>query len=265
LGGDWKRWSNYQSYLEDKSREIYETNAGTLFSDQFKVSFESLLAERGWRQQKYNDFEDFTDQFRAAGGWWNLLRLSQYEQERFPSASGKFYLDSKPLRTRLQRSGYTLEKLLNGSGLEAKQGDGFMVGAYRNFEKDEEAQFPLDLYLIELTTLRGDGGRLKAMAEMVGYYQDIKWHSWVELNPETAKELGLSDKQKVWVESVHGKQRLMLLFNPGLVPKVAAVPVGFGKQGTYTSGEVISKILSSARDVFTGMAARMETKVKIYA
>jgi anaerobic selenocysteine-containing dehydrogenase len=103
------------------------------------------------------------------------------------------------------------------------------------------------------------------MADMVGHYEYIKWLSWVELNSETARALGLSDRQIVWVESARGKQRILLVFNPGLMPDVAAIPAGMGKQGSYSFGENIADLLSGAREVFTGMPAVSETRVKIYA
>ena len=101
------------------------------------------------------------------------------------------------------------------------------------------------------------------MADMAGYYKDIKWHSWVEINPETAHALGLHDKQLVWVESDNGKQRLRLLFNPGLMPDIAAIPIGFGKKGVNVFGENVNGLISNIREPLTGMPAAAETKVRL--
>jgi anaerobic selenocysteine-containing dehydrogenase len=149
--------------------------------------------------------------------------------------------------------------------MKTEGGSAYSLGVYREYEETNRAQFPLDLYIMELTSTRGDGGRLNDMADMVGYYDYIKWKSWVELNPETASQLNLKERQIVWVESARGKMRLMLVLNPGLMPEVAAVPAGLGKKGSYAFGENINQILSTEREVFTGTPAISETRVRIYA
>lgn len=263
FGNKWK-WKNYQAYLEDRAQEIYKSNQGILFSDQFKASFESLLAQRGWRRQVYSNFGDFLKHLYKSGGWWNPIVEHEFDKSRIPTKSGKFFFNSDFLRQKYRGKKQSLEEAMTQAGLNLNNQSAVTLGAYRNFDQDEESQFPLDLYLIELTTLRGDGGRLKNMADMVGYYQDIKWQSWVELNPETANELGLKDKQKVWVESSSGKLHLTLVFNQGLALNVAAVPVGMGKEGKNKFGENVNSILTSKRNFLTGVPAKSETRVKIY-
>lgn len=265
LGESWAQWEDYSGYIEARVREIYESNAGSLFSDEFKVSFESLLAERGWRRREFRDFDEFWDQFQAAGGWWDPLPQLEAGAPRVPTSTRKFYLYSAELRTRLTDHGGALGGTLANAGLQVGEDEGHRLGAYRRFEKAEDEHPKLDLYLIELTTLRGEGGHLPKMADMVGYYSNIKWKSWVELNPETARELGVRGDQEVWVESEYGKLRMMLKINPGLVPGTAAVPAGMGKDGARGFGANVNNVLSPAQDCLTGAAARAETKVKIYA
>lgn len=262
--GIWKKWSNYETYLHSRLEEIYKTNTGSLFSNQFKLSFESLLAERGWRRKDYKDFKDFLKQLKTAGGWWDSLQFTETLSTRFPTSSGKFYMDSKPLRKKYKSSKTALRKVLKDSSLEPGEDSPFMLGTYREFSEVEESQYPLSLYLIEQTTLRGDGSRLKKMADMVGFGHNVMWQSWVELNPETAKKYNLSDKQMVWVESARSKQQMLLVINPGLVPEVAAVPSGLGRQGSHIIGQNINNILVTSRDCFTGAPSKTETKVKIY-
>ena len=264
LGGSWLEWTSYSSYIAAKTRDLYEANAGSLFSEQFKVSFESLLAERGWRRKEYGSFSEFWEHFKSTGGWWNPLPLLAPGSTRYPTSSGKFYLVSKPLRGRLRGEADTAVNALKRAGLQMENGSMYMLGAYRTFREEAEGPFPLNLYPIELTTLRGVGGRLDKMADMVGYYDNVKWQSWVELNPETAAEHGLAERQQVWVESATGKLQLTLILNAGLMPGVAAVPVGLGKHGTFQFGENLNRIAGSARDCFTGLPAFVETRVRVY-
>lgn len=265
LGEDWQKWSNYRSYLESKLEEIYDSNTGSLFSDEFKVSFTSLLAERGWRRHEYKTFSEFSTQIRNTGGWWSPPQGQELKQEGFPTASGKFYLNYKILEKQFKGSKAELKKSLDELNPNADENSNYILGVYRNTDEHSESQYPFALCPFELTTVRGEGGRLKDMADMVGHYQYIKWHSWVELNPETAHSLKLSDGQMVWVESPNGKQQLKLIYNSGLMPEVASVPVGLGKNGRYSFGKNINNLFSNARDILTGMPACAEVRVKIYA
>jgi len=256
--------STFRSLVEDKVEKIYRTNSGSPFSDEFKTSFDSLLAERGWRRKEYINSKEFLGEVRRTGGWWNASQLREREQGRVTSGISKFYLESGALKSAFNGSRSNLKNILNSAGFITEEGSEFSLGHFRETDEVESSQYPFTLYLMELTTTRGEGGRLDDMADMVGYYDYFKWQSWVELNPETAAELNLKDKDMVWVESSRGKVRLSLVLNPGLFPNVAAVPVGLGKKGKYTFGENISQILSMERDILTGAPAIAETYVRIY-
>jgi anaerobic selenocysteine-containing dehydrogenase len=265
LPGDWKSKSSYRAYIEERLDQIYQTNTGSPFSDEFRISFDSLLAERGWRRREYTDSRGFLEEVRKTGGWWNASQLRERQQGKFPSSISEFHLDSQFLRNTFKGSKSNLGAMMTSSGFKVDEGSEYLLGPYREIDESELTQFPLALYIIELTTTRGEGGRLNDMADMVGYYEYLKWKSWVELNPETASELGLKDREMVWVESARGKIRLTLVLNPGLMPEVAAVPAGLGKKGSYVFGEDISQILSTERELLTGTPAIAETRVRIYA
>lgn len=265
LGGNWNKWDNYRSYLRNKMEVLYKINTGSIFSDEFKISFDSLLAERGWRRREYSDFDDFVTQIREVGGWWDPSKLRERQKGQFSTRIKKFYLDSISLKDRYKGSSEQLRETQSLAGFETGDKPDYMLGTKRIIDESEQSQYPLALYIMERTTTRGCGGILKEMADMVGHYENIKWRSWVELNPKTAHALGLQDRNMVWVESANGKQNLLLLLNQGLMPGVAAVPAGLGKAGSYKFGENITDLFSGERDIFTGMPAISETKVKIYA
>lgn len=265
LGDTWLDWTDYAAYVKTKAQELFSSNAGTLFSDQFKVSFESLLAERGWRRREYASFTEFHDHLKSSGGWWNPLPLFAPGSSRYPTSSEKFFAVSRSLGTRFSGQGPAAAGMLRRAGLDPENGSAYMLGAYRSFESEGESHFPLYLYPVELTTLRGEGGRLNKMADMVGYYDNMKWQCWVELNPETAAEYGLSERQQVWVESATDKLQVPVMFNPGLMPGVAALPLGMGKGGTFGFGVNLRNLSGTARECFTGQPALAETRVRVYA
>lgn len=265
LTGSWKKRDSYRSHIRSKMEELYNTNTGSAFSDEFKISFDSLLAERGWRRREYKDFDDFVSQIREAGGWWDPSKLRERQRGRFSTRIAKFYLDSKSLRNRYKGQSEQFRETMSVAGFEIDDKSEYMLGAKKINDENEHSQYPFALYIMEHSTTRGNGGILNGMADMVGHYEYIKWRSWVELNSETAHALGLHDRQMVWVESAKGRQKLLLILNPGLIAEVVAIPAGLGRTGTYGFGDNITDLISGAREIFTGMPAISETRVKVYA
>ena len=264
LPDPWAQSADYRAYVETRGKDMFQSNVGALFSDQFTVSFESLLAERGWRRKEYQDFGEFWKQLKVTGGWWDPIRRQDAETGQVPAASSRFHFRSEALSLRYGRSPEGLNSVLASAGL-GSNGQAEMLGAHRRFDDQSESPDYLSLHLIELTTLRGEGARIEKIADMAGYYDNVSWQCWVELNPETAAELHLHRDQRVWVESLYGKKQMPLLFNPGLTPGVAAIPIGLGRVGAFAYGDNIYDILSPVRECFTGMPAIAETKVRVYA
>ncbi len=56
----------------------------------------------------------------------------------------------------------------------------------------------------------------------------VSWGTWVELNPETASALGVTDNDVVRVISPHGELEAPVVIYPGIRPDVVAIPVGQG-------------------------------------
>jgi anaerobic selenocysteine-containing dehydrogenase len=106
------------------------------------------------------------------------------------------------------------------------------------------------------------------LSERLGFHLFEKWETWVEMNPRSAKELGISDKDWVWVESNFGKIRVKARLYQGAMPHVVNIPLGMG----HTSGGRWSKglganpyqLLSDDLDPLTGNPAERSVRVKIY-
>jgi anaerobic selenocysteine-containing dehydrogenase len=56
----------------------------------------------------------------------------------------------------------------------------------------------------------------------------MSWQTWVEIHPDTAKNLRLKDGDIVRVSSVHGELEALVLTYPGIRPDTVAVPLGQG-------------------------------------
>src|SRR5690606_14750386 len=59
----------------------------------------------------------------------------------------------------------------------------------------------------------------------------VSWHSWVELHPETAAELGVRTGDVVRVTSEHGAVEAPVWTYPGIRRGAAAIAMGGGHTG----------------------------------
>ena len=79
-----------------------------------------------------------------------------------------------------------------------------------HFEKPrsvgDEKEYPFHLINYKLmTTAEGRGANQPFLQEILGPHLKERWDSWVEINPETAREMGIKDGDLIWVESKVGK------------------------------------------------------------
>jgi molybdopterin-containing oxidoreductase family iron-sulfur binding subunit len=97
----------------------------------------------------------------------------------------------------------------------------------------EEGAYPLVLHLYPSVSLYdGRGANLSWLQELPDPVSTAVWRNWVELNPQTARTLGLSDGDGVTVSSPSGTIEAHVAHHPGIAQGVAAMPLGQG-HGRY--------------------------------
>ena len=154
---------------------------------------------------------------------------------------------------------FTLDKgVIAGIGVQAPEFSG----------STDDYPFVLHLYLS--TTLHdGRGANLPWMQELPDPMTSVVYGSWVEMNPATAKQLGLTEGDLVDVESPHGRIRAPVYVYPAIMPDVIAMPVGQGhsEYGRYAKNRGANpiEILSPQMERHTGSLASSATRVKIVA
>jgi molybdopterin-containing oxidoreductase family iron-sulfur binding subunit len=93
------------------------------------------------------------------------------------------------------------------------------------------------------------------------------WSSWVEINPQTAETLGITQGDLVEIASTQGALQAPALISPGIAPNVIAMPVGQGHESftRYASGrgENPIRILAPMVEPETGTLAWASTRVRI--
>jgi anaerobic selenocysteine-containing dehydrogenase len=135
------------------------------------------------------------------------------------------------------------------------------------FEGDE-ATYPFHLYPYPSIVLSdGRGANLPWLQEAPDPMTTAAWGTWVELNPETARSLGVSDNDVVRVISPYGQLEAPVVVYPGIRPDVVAIPVGQGHSdyGRYAEkrGSNPLGLVAPVTDPSTGALAWGATRVRL--
>ncbi|MEW6208845.1 MAG: molybdopterin-dependent oxidoreductase [Acidobacteriota bacterium] len=105
------------------------------------------------------------------------------------------------------------------------------------------ADFPFILLTYEHPSLGfGEQANLPSLQELPDPMTGVIWGSWVEINPQTAEKLGLSDGDLIEVETPHGSLKASALIYPAIRPDVIAMPLGQGHQsmGRYAENRGVN-------------------------
>ena len=96
------------------------------------------------------------------------------------------------------------------------------------FAGDPEG-FPFYLVPYEAILLSdGRGANQPWLQETPDPMTTARWNTWVELNPETATHLGVTDNDLVRVSSATGELTAPVVVYPGIRPDAVAIPTGQG-------------------------------------
>ena len=113
----------------------------------------------------------------------------------------------------------------------------------------------------------GRGANLPWMQELPDPLTSVVYGSWVELNPATAGQLGLTEGDVVEVESPQGRIRAPVYVYPAIMPGVVAMPIGqgHGEYGRYARNRGANpiQILAPQMEPHTGSLAWSATRVKL--
>jgi len=251
-------WKDFKEVMIYSLKGIFEAKRGDVFGLQFDEAWTRLLEKGGWSAPSYKTYEEFWKLIQERGGWWDPLYDFGEWDRIFQTPSKKFEFYAKGL-----------SRLVSPSVLK-KEGDVSFLPHWEESKKpSDEKVYPFYLQIFKTMTVTGSRNANQPwLSENMGPHLFERWETWVEINPHTAKELGISEKDWVWVESTFGKIRARARLYKGAMPNVLNIPFGLGHTsgGRWTKGLGTNpyRLLGDELDPLTGNPVGRSIRVKIY-
>jgi anaerobic selenocysteine-containing dehydrogenase len=203
--------------------------AWNTMKDAIRVSAQELYKLNRGSIQQYPSFEEFWVGILQRGGWWDTKATSK--------ASTKAKVDKIPGNAEPQF-------------------------------KENVAEYPYHL-LPFMSHAMGDGrdAHLPWLQATPDPITTAVWSTWIELNPNTAKELDAREGDILKVTSPKGSIEAQVYVNPAAPPRVVSIPMGQGhtEMGRYAKGigSNVMNILDAVSDADTGALAWGATRVNL--
>ncbi|HEX9106316.1 MAG TPA: molybdopterin dinucleotide binding domain-containing protein, partial [Longimicrobiales bacterium] len=251
-------WKDHDEVLQTRARAL-QAAQGSLFGEK---------EGEGGAAGAAQSLEDFRDGLAKKGGWQGAPYSFGEWSRVLRTRSGKLELYSLTLRDALAAAP-AVPGLRQALGLSAGDDRVYLPHFAARAEIGDPAAFPLRLFTFSTLAL-GDGASADQpyLQEIVAPHLNVAWDAWVELHPSTAARLGISDGDRVWVESPVGRARVRAKLYQGVGPEVAAVVLGQGHSalGRYArdKGGNAALLLPGAPHPLTGAPLYL-TRVKVYA
>ena len=106
-------------------------------------------------------------------------------------------------------------------------------------EPKNAAEYPYQLLAYEHPALgMGENANLPWLQELPDPMTAVIWGSWVEINPRTARSLGIADGDLVMVSTAEGQVTAPAVLYPAIRPEVLGMPYGQGHEahGRFAKG-----------------------------
>ncbi len=255
LGEDMKRrlpWSSMAEIVRDRGRSLATARRGGPFETRYRQDELREMEARGWWLPHGMSTDEFWEKVREQGGWFDPYY--DYNDRTAVSGfpDGKVRIFSPQARER--------------AGAVSGLAEGFLPLQAEGAAPAGEGPL-LRLIPYRVMTLASGGTALMPwLLESLGVMTGDAWETWVEVNPETGRAMGLTSGQMVRVQSSAGEFRARLRFYDGAQPGVVNVPYGL-----HTSVEGWGKCnvtnplvaVGEVRDPATGLPDWYSARVRL--
>ncbi len=253
--------SSFEEVLRAHAQQIFAARAGYVFSAHVEEAWNRLLERSGWWAPSFSTADELWSQMKETGGWWEPTYYHGEWERVMRTPSGRFEFHSQKLAQWFS----VHPERAKAAGLPP--GDDHLSLPRQIPLPEPSAEYPLLLIPFEVLPLAGaTGAEIPYLQQISGMQSHEKWQSWLEMSPETAQQLGLSDMDMVWVESSRGRARVKLRVTLAVQPGVVQLPLGYGR----TSGSKWARrgtnplsLISGGQDTSTGGPAYPQSYVRV--
>lgn len=270
-------WKDYKTAVRSWFEALYKSGDGTIISKYSDKEWIKYLQERGWKLHQYESFKSFLKLLTKNGGWWKPGDSLLPNKKIYQTESSKFEFFSSTLQKRLLQLSAQMEgtsslekqeRLLSNLNISARGDELFLPHYEKTITPNNLNEFPLILTVSQLLTNReGKGASQPSLMEMVGIQVGRYWKSWIEINPKTAAEYQLNDRDLVWVESSSGRVKTEVRLFQGIRPGVVHMALGLGHTSYGQFGTGIganaTDLIENNFDFVSNTPALNGTRVKI--
>jgi anaerobic selenocysteine-containing dehydrogenase len=265
LGGPVARalpFATFEEYLRSQVKDLFGAQTGSVFSTSLEEAWNRLLERSGWWSPTFSTADELWDQMQKQGGWWDPGYYYGEWQRVLKTPSGRFEFYSQTLA----RWATSHPEFARNAGMEPSDDRLFLPHQPRTAEPPPG--YPLLLLPIEVLPLAGgEGAQLPFLQQIAGPHLFEAWESWLEIHPETANKLRISDGDLVWIESQRGRAQVRIRLYAGARPGVVHLPLGYG----HTVGSQWGRggvnplsLLEERREPVAGLPQSASTYVRVY-
>jgi anaerobic selenocysteine-containing dehydrogenase len=247
-------WASVEALVKERGQSLSEAPMGSWMLPAFRRDELREIETRGWRVPHGLSPEEYWDSLRESGGWFDPYY--DYNDRSTVSRHRDARVRIFPLEAR--------ERVR-----ESQPG---LVAEFLPLLEDPAAAEASEPHLLRLVPYRvmtlASGGTplMPWLLENLGVLTADAWETWVEINPETGRRLGLRSGQRVRVESEEGEFTARLTFFAGAQPGVVNVPYGLHASvdgWSRPDGANPLHAVGHRRDAATGLPDWFSTWVRV--
>ncbi len=221
--------------------------------------------------------DEFWEQLLEKGIWSDGPYQFNDINKVFKTPSGRFEFVSSLMKERISAvassEGISTDKLISRLEIEGRGDKVYMPHYERPKSVGGEKEFNLHLNSYKtMTHAEGRGANQPWLQESFGVQLSEFWGPWIEINPETAAEYGISEGDSVQLESPLGMIVAKARIFAGAMPGVVNIPYEYGHTqggrwvmgcGTNTHDMNPNTITNVIYDRLSGAISRSATQVTI--
>jgi anaerobic selenocysteine-containing dehydrogenase len=216
-------FENFEAYLNHRVDRLFAAQRGSVFAPRVEQLWDRLLEASGWWAPTYTTADELREQMKEKGGWWEPTYPYGQWARVCQTPSGRFEFSPQLLVPWARKRA----EFAAAAGYPKDDDRLFLPGQPALPPHSDE--FPLLLVPVEVLPLSaGEGAHLPCLQQIAGEHLFAQWNSWLEMHPQTANRLGISDKDTVWVESPHGRVQAQARLYEGVQPDTVHMPLGYG-------------------------------------